>query len=430
MARAGAIALLSVCISGTTAFSQTVSFDIIIAQNVDRGRNHYAAAAAEANRILQRCTGMTAELAAVRRFTNSIGVAPITEESTRAAARTSATTNGANILAVNDLRVCGSLRDANVVGCAAQGSALTIETSNDPRQEGRIIAHELGHSSDLMGGLTGQAHVSESGFLMYRAIEMSVARPAIADEQCSFFKNVPARFEGPSGVVGPDAILLADADANTGGDTGSGNIIPTITSDLDQVLEQVWMEGPPFAELDELMQADDALAKLRIEVVSGANLLKRTNAATALGRYGAPGDIQILLGALTISRPGDDSAELQRFSSAAIGSIAELGIRHNDPSAANAIRDILAEAIAGRSTNLPTDGKNRSDEIDIMSSAATTALEVSSALEEAGLIASTEALVNNEPPDSTGPVNRNARDILAESLLNLDPAFVERVLSQ
>lgn len=436
MVRFGVLTVFFVSLHCGAALSQTVSFDIIIAKNVDRGRNHYSKAASEANRILQRCTGMTAELAAVRRFTNSVGVAPITEEATRVAARTAATANGANILVVNDLRVCASLRESpastmNVVGCAGQGSALTIETSDDPLLEGRIIAHELGHSSNLMRGLIGQAHSPDSGFLMFKAIEMSVNNPAIGNDQCNFFRNVPGPFEAPSGLIGPEAVILANADEGPGDGSGTSNAIPEITSDLDRLLEQVWLEGAPFAELDELMTAEDALSKLRIEVVGGSNLLKRTNAAVVLGRYGAPSDIQILQGALAISRRDDDSAELQRFSSAVIGSIAELGIRHTDPSAAEVIRTILSDAVAGRSTSLPTQGMSRSVEIDIMSSAATTALEVSSQLEEAGLVESAEALLG-EPSSGDGPVPvpRNARDILTESPLNLDPAFLDRVLNQ
>ncbi|CAM3287084.1 hypothetical protein SAMN04488021_1803 [Paracoccus aminovorans] len=430
-----AIAVISLCASNAGA--EDIKLNIVIANNVHRTTHHYKTAVAEANRILQQCTGVSVKLNNLVKMGKTIGNVALIEEKTRQEVMNIAIAGyGANVLVVNDLRVCGPLKEEagkNVLGCAGHKSAMTIETLRDPHVEGRAIAHELGHTVNLMWSISnGSAHSPDGNYLMYNSLNPSLATPMVSDAECAKFANIADRYKSPSSVAHPEAVYLTN-DSHLPEASGAAfaeevsDKMQVVTLTLDSILQQTWQGAFPQAELDELMKDETSLPMVRAKVIAGENLTIRQNSADILGAYGQPVDIDILQSSLKISKADDDPAELQRFSAAVITAITNLGITHNEKRAATIIQTLLTQMVAGNSSGLPVEGLDDSQQIDVMSSAATAALEATPALTQAGLIDGPAALIEDSGGDLIS--DEALRKVIEDSPLLIDRNFMNRIIN-
>ena len=418
---------------GPTASAEEINLYIVLANNVSRTKSHYQVAVAEADRILRQCSGVSVKLADIVRMAGNTGRAAIASEQTRQAAMSDVMGYGGNILVVNDLQVCGPLTEqdgSNVIGCAGHKSAMTIETLDSAKIEGRAIAHELGHVVNLMWSITpGGAHSSDAGYLMFNSLNDRVTTPAVASEECVKFATTPARYKPRPSSPRPEALVLVDSGSSDAAFTVTQTTeeIDTVTLDMDNLLQQTWHGDFPRDVLNELMKDESSLPQLRAKVIAGETLTVRTNAARVLGDYGQPVDIDLLQSALKISSPHDDAAELQRFSASVISSITKLGITHRDERASDIILSILSQTVSGDAQALPVNGLSDIEQVDVMSSAATAALSAGNKLSDAGLINNPGAVLEDISGAIDVPSSSSWEQVIEKSPLNIDQNFLKNI---
>jgi hypothetical protein len=176
-----------------------------------------------------------------------------------AASLASLTPNERTVGIFDQITLCGDTTipaGFTILGCARPGGPVTVIRHT---KETIIWAHELGHGQGL-------SHHNDTRNLMYK--EAALDRRSVTQAQCDAF------------VSGQDTPLVELVDGTPEGSPDQP---------LGAMLDEVWVEGPPFARI---LEAPEELVDLSRSAVADRQFDKWANAITILGLRGNVEDFE------------------------------------------------------------------------------------------------------------------------------------------
>lgn len=210
--------------------------------------------------------------------------------------------NGGNVIFVAALSACGVENEPSVAGCSSSGKAATVELSGNVKQDAMALLHEIGHSMTLAGSnpasderrsykltngttATDNSHLKDKTRVMY--YQLAGGKLLSAHECGSYLKSNDLFSQTPSG----GAIVLADAELGAGSETTE---VVSVSSDLVDLLGQVWLHEPPIQALKEAIEAAGGLSEIREIIAGDDSPLLWSNALVALAYFGVESDVGLV----------------------------------------------------------------------------------------------------------------------------------------
>ncbi len=202
-----------------------------------------------------------------------------------------------------------------ILGCARPGGPVTVIRHS---KEAVIWSHELGHGQGL-------SHHPDTNNFMFK--EAALHRRFVTTPQCNAF------------LSGQD-VPIVEASETAPQDVPVGDL-----------LDEVWVEGPPFARITE---APAELVTLSREAIEAKRFDQWANAITILGLRGDPDDFRFFETVLRepIEVEPDVPSPIVEAKVAAPLALGYWGARLADPRATEALNQLAAPASATEATGL------------------------------------------------------------------------------
>jgi hypothetical protein len=253
------------------------------------------------------------------------------------------------IMIFKAITTCGdsSVPDGfSIAGCARPNGPVAVIRHS---AESVIWAHELGHSQGL-------SHHPDLTNFMYK--QAALGHDFVTSGQCQAFRS------------GQDTPILVET--------------PSVTVHIDELLAQIWIEGPPVDAIMALSPADIDVAR---RVLQGEEFHKWANALTILGLRGSSDDIPIFQKILDFPNPFPEDDGIDPVTEAKKTlpfALAYFAITTNNSEAVNILGDLSdSTSNANRISNVgPPDSANANAASEVIRLNATIGLAMAAPLVE------------------------------------------------
>lgn len=215
-----------------------------------------------------------------------------------------------------------------ILGCARPSGPVTVTRHS---KEVVIWAHEMGHGQGL-------SHHTDTNNLMFK--EAALHRRFVTQVQCNAF------------LSGQDFPIVEASDTapQDQPSVGAGDAA-VLERPVAEMLDEVWVEGPPFARI---LEAPEELATLSREAIDAKRFDQWANAITILGLRGGPDDFRYFEAVLNepVEVEPDVPSPIVEAKVAAPLALGYWSARIGDPRAIETLNQLAANEPAARITGL------------------------------------------------------------------------------